>query len=200
MSSSWLMETQVSSASLSCNLQYLNRCLLSRADRFKTSVQFINLPYRQLYSAFDACKAADYVLFVLSPSVEVDQWGDLLLRTLQAQGLPTVVSCVVGPSPDPKARPGILKSLLSFVQYFVPSQSRVFDLELTSDRINALRAVCEGNPADVRWRESRAWMLAEDVRWEDGRLDVTGVVRGIPFSANRLVHLPNYGDFQIEKV
>lgn len=163
-------------------------------------MQFINLPYRQLYSALDACKAADYVLFVLSPSVEVDQWGDLLLRTLQAQGLPTVVSCVVGLSPDPKARPGILKSLLSFVQYFVPSQSRVFDLELTSDRINALRAVCEGKPADVRWRESRAWMLAEDVRWEDGRLDVTGVVRGIPFSANRLVHLPNYGDFQIEKV
>lgn len=43
-------------------------------------------------------------------------------------------------------------------------------------------------------------MLAEDVRWEAGRLDVTGIVRGAPLSVERLVHLPNYGDFQVEKV
>ena len=132
--------------------------------------------------------------------MEVDSWGDMLLRTLQAQGLPTVVSCVAGGPSDTKSRPGILKSLLSFMQYFVPSQSRIFDLDVSSDRINALRTLCEGKPSDVRWREGRAWMLAEDVQWDDGRLDVTGVVRGIPFSANRLVHLPNYGDFQVEKV
>ena len=40
-----------------------------------------------MYASLDACKAADYVLFVISPTVEVDSWGDLLLRSLQAQGL-----------------------------------------------------------------------------------------------------------------
>lgn len=63
-----------------------------RVERFKTSVQFVLLPYRELYAALDACKAADYVVFVLSTSVEVDPWGDVALRCLQAQGLPEVVT------------------------------------------------------------------------------------------------------------
>ena len=185
-----------------------------RAERFKTSLQFFHLPYRNLYAALDACKVADYVLFVLSPSVEVDAWGDMLLRALQAQGLPHVVACV-SPSPaqeDKKSRAGILKSLLSFIQYFVPSLTRVFDLGAPSDCAYALRALCEGHPTDVRWRTGRPWLLAEDVRWEApggndnldastrGRLHVTGVIRGAPFSANRLVHIPEHGDYQVEKI
>ena len=133
--------------------------------------------------------------------MEVDQWGDTLLRTLQAQGLPDVVTVVPHDSVlDPKARPAILKSLLSFMQYFVPSQARIFDLHVSSDRLSALRALAEGKPADVRWREGRTWILGESVSWQDGLLKVTGVVRGNSLSANRLIHLPNYGDFQIARV
>lgn len=175
----------------------------------------MNLPYRQFYSTLDACKAADYVLFVLSPEVEVDQWGDTLLRSLQAQGLPSVVACVCSDQGiDAKNRTGILKSLHSFIQYFVPSVSRVFDLSNGSDQINALRALCEGKPADVRWREYRPWILADDVSWnanadsetrEDsevaiGKMQITGIVRGASLSANRLVHIPNYGDYQVERI
>ncbi|GLB37845.1 putative ribosome biogenesis [Lyophyllum shimeji] len=172
-----------------------------RAERFKTSLQFINVPYKSFYAALDACKVADYVVFALSTTVEVDSWGDTLLRTLQAQGLPEVVT-VAAPEPnlDPKARPGILKSLLSFIQYFVPTQTRVFDLHASADRLNALRSLSEGKPADVRWREGRSWILSESTEWEDGSLRVTGVVRGASLSANRLVHLPNFGDFQVSKV
>ncbi|KAI0709540.1 ribosome biogenesis protein tsr1 [Cerioporus squamosus] len=172
-----------------------------RADRFKTSVQFVPLPYRQMYAALDACKVADYVIFVLSPNVEVDNWGDTLLRTLQAQGLPEVVTVVSSDEPmDVKEKSGIMKSLLSFIQYFVPSQSRVFDMHHGSDTLNTMRAICEGKPSDVRWREGRSWILGEKVEWTDGTLGVTGVVRGAPLSANRLIHIPNFGDYQISKV
>ncbi|EIM82849.1 ribosome biogenesis protein tsr1 [Stereum hirsutum FP-91666 SS1] len=176
-----------------------------KAERFRTSLQFINLAYRDLYATLDACKAADYVVFILSPTVEVTPWGDMLLRTLQAQGLPDVVSVIAPGYPiDPKTRPGILKSLLSFMQYFAPEQSRVFDLEVGSDRLSALRMLSEGKPGDVRWREGRAWLLGEKVEWEEtsgeGTLKVTGVVRGAQLSSNRLVHLPNYGDFQISRI
>ncbi|KAI0829822.1 ribosome biogenesis protein tsr1 [Trametes gibbosa] len=172
-----------------------------RADRFKTSAQFIPLPYKQIYTALDACKTADYVVFVLSPNVEVEQWGDTLLRILQAQGLPEVITVVASDEPmDPKERTGILKSLLSFIQYFVPSQSRVYDAHHGSDILNAVRAICEGKPSDVKWREGRSWVLGEEVDWADGVLSVTGVVRGAHLSVNRLVHLPNYGDFQIAKI
>lgn len=133
--------------------------------------------------------------------MEVDAWGDTLLRTLQAQGLPDVVT-VVSPdvSVEPKSVPGILKSLLSFIQYFVPSQTRVFNLQTAADRLNALRSLAEGKPGDIRWREGRSWILGEAAEWEDGTLKVTGVVRGSSLSANRLVHLPNFGDYQISQV
>ncbi|OSX65953.1 hypothetical protein POSPLADRAFT_1064547 [Postia placenta MAD-698-R-SB12] len=172
-----------------------------RAERFKTSLQLIPLPFKRLYATLDACKAADYVVFVLSSDVEVDVWGDTLLRTLQAQGLPEVVTIVSAESPmDPKEKSGILKSLLSFMQYFVPSQTRVFDVHSTSDVLNTARALCEGKPGDVKWREGRTWILGEKVEWQDGSLAVTGVVRGAALSADRLVHLPNFGDYQISQI
>lgn len=172
-----------------------------RADRFRTSLQFRTLPYGNFYMALDACKVADYVVFVLSTNVEVDNWGETLLRTLQAQGLPEVVTVIApNPSLDPKIRSGIHKSLLSFVQFFVPTQTRVYDLDISSDRLNAIRALSEGKPADVRWRGNRSWILGESTEWSDGTLKVTGVVRGVPLCVNRLVHIPNFGDYQISQV
>ncbi|KAF8058804.1 ribosome biogenesis protein tsr1 [Lyophyllum atratum] len=164
-----------------------------KAERFKTSLQFINVPYKNFYAALDACKVADYVVFALSTTVEVDGWGDTLLRTLQAQGLAEVVTVTAPDSTlDPKARPGVMKSLLSFIQYFVPSQTR-------RRSAKRLRSLSEGKPADVRWREGRSWILGETAEWENGSLKMTGVVRGASLSANRLVHLPNFGDFQYQR-
>lgn len=172
-----------------------------KAERFRTSLQFITTSYRNFYVALDACKVADYVVFALSTTMEVDTWGDTLLRALQAQGLGQVVT-VAAPnhSLDNKDRSGILKSLLSFIQYFVPSQTRLFDLHTSSDQLNAVRALSEGKPGDVRWREGRPWILCESTLWEDGVLKVTGIVRGASLSVNRLVHLPNFGDFQLAKI
>ena len=170
-------------------------------ERFKTSLQFIQLAYGDFYAALDACKVADYVVFVLSPVVEVGTWGETVLRTLQTQGLPDILSVITpGRHMEPKARSGILKSLLSFMQYFFPEQSRVFDLRALSDQLSAVRVLSEGKPRDVRWREGRSWLLAESVDWVDGNLAVTGMVRGSQLSPNRLVHLPNHGDFQVLRV
>ncbi len=71
---------------------------------------------------------------------------------------------------------------------------------------NALRALCEGKPADIRWREGRPWVLADEVGFDEGAeegkgtLTVTGVVRGAPLSADLLVHLTGWGDYRISKV
>ncbi|CAE7217809.1 unnamed protein product [Rhizoctonia solani] len=175
------------------------------APRFRTTLQFLILSYRQLYSTLDATHAADYTILSLSPVTEVDSWGERLLRVLQSQGgLHNVVS-VVSHLDGSKTQPTVQKSLLSFVQYFVPTQNRVFDLAAESDARNAARALCEGvprtGPASASWRDGRAWMVAEDVDWEEsGELRITCVVRGTALSANRLVHIPSLGDFQISKV
>ncbi|CAE6434306.1 unnamed protein product [Rhizoctonia solani] len=175
------------------------------APRFRTTLQFLILPYRQLYSTLDATHAADYTVLSLSPVTEVDTWGERLLRVLQSQGgLHNVVS-TVSHSDGSRTQPAVQKSLLSFVQYFVPTQNRVFDLTTESDARNAARALCEGvprtGPASASWRDGRSWMVAEDVDWEEnGELKVTGIIRGSAFTANRLVHIPALGDFQISKI
>ncbi|OJT15429.1 Pre-rRNA-processing protein TSR1 -like protein [Trametes pubescens] len=102
---------------------------------------------------------------------------------------------------EAKEKSGVMKSLLSFIQYFVPSQTKMYDMHHAADALNAIRALCEGKPSDVKWREGRSYILGEKVDWtEDGVLSVTGVVRGAHLSANRLVHIPNHGDFQIVKI
>ena len=151
-----------------CVSSFFLMSFLRRVERFKSSLQFIQLAYGDFYATLDACKVADYVVFVLSPAVEVGPWGETVLRTLQTQGLPDVVPVVApGHDVDPKARSGILKSLLSFMQYFFPEQPRVFDLNTTSDQLNTVRVLSEGKPRDVRWRQGRPWLLAESVKWMD---------------------------------
>ncbi|KAF8134242.1 ribosome biogenesis protein tsr1 [Boletus edulis] len=161
-----------------------------KTQRFKTSLQFLPVRYGRHWEALDAAKAADYVLFLLSPTVEVPETGDTLLRTLQAQGLPTVVSAIP-PDPsisslDQKSHTAILKSLLSFMQYFDPSQGRVFDLSSPSDSLSALRSVSEGRPGEVRWRSGRTWLVGERAEWEDGTLKTRASTQ--------------FGDYQVTKI
>ena len=175
-----------------------------RASRFKTSLQFLPVPFSRPYAALDAARAADYTILLLSPTIEVTPAGDTLLRMLQSQGLPTAITAIPPTLPttlDPKSKPGILKSLLSFINYFDPAQRRVFDLGAPSDALNALRALAEGCPGEVKWRVGRPWVVGESVEFvEEGVLKVTGVVRGGRLSPDRLVHIPNHGDYRLLKV
>lgn len=106
------------------------------------------------------------------------------------------------------------KSLLSFTRYFFPSVHKVYSNDNSNDASLLARAVCEVQPSTVQHPEGRSWLVGEgngSVNWEQsasgsgidedvGTLYVTGTVRGGRMSADRLVHIPGYGDFQIEKV
>ncbi|PWN53797.1 DUF663-domain-containing protein [Violaceomyces palustris] len=209
------------------------------ALRFRQTLQFIPLPYGALYPILDACKCADFVLLVLSSSSSIDpgSWGELCLRTLQAQGLPTVLVAVPTLSPDgasgvggsKKAGPALKaanetrKSLLSFARYFSPDVEKVHALDDHAERAALLRTLATSTPKRVAWRDFRAWTVSESAEWipeqgeqgasasgggnplglessQRGTLKVEGWVRGAPLSANRLVHIPDFGDFEVEKI
>lgn len=175
-----------------------------KISRFKTSLQFLPVPFARPFAALDAARAADYTLLLLSPTIEVTPAGDTLLRMLQAQGLPTAIAAIpptITEDLDAKSRPAVLKSLLSFIQYFDPAQRRVFDLSAPADSLNTLRALAEGCPGEVKWRAGRPWVVGESVeREESGVLKVTGVIRGGRLSPDRLVHIPNHGDYLVSKI
>jgi pre-rRNA-processing protein TSR1 len=182
--------------------------------RHRTTLQLHPVPYGALYPLLDACKAADFVLLLLSSSssIEPGSWGELAMRALQAQGLPTVMACTPTlsngqGSKRSKATTEIRKSLLSFTQYFAPEVEKVYALDEQSEKSALLRTMATSSPRRVAWRDFRAWLISEEAEWvpssedgEKGLLKVKGWARGAPLSANRLVHLPDFGDFAVEKI
>lgn len=64
-----------------------------RIDRFRQSLQY--MPTKcDLMNALDVCKMADFVILVLSAQVEVDEQGELILRSIESQGISNVMAAV----------------------------------------------------------------------------------------------------------
>ncbi|KAG0354364.1 hypothetical protein BG005_006546 [Podila minutissima] len=181
--------------------------VLMTSDRFKQKLQFIPLQ-RNYIDIMDAAKVADFIVFVMSAVEEVDKFGLMVLSGIQSQGVPSVVPAVNNLESIPlKKRSDIKKSLVSFTTHFFPEEDKVHALDNTSEGLNVLRMIANQLPKTVAWRDTHSYMLAETLDFESnpsdpsvGTLKVTGYGRGTHFQANRLVHLQNFGDFQLEKI
>ncbi len=68
------------------------RCCVT-IDRFKQKVAYVPAK-RTVIAAMDACRVADYVVFVLSPEQEVDQLGETIIRAIEGQGVSNVYTMV----------------------------------------------------------------------------------------------------------
>lgn len=180
-----------------------------RVDRFKQNLVYVPVQ-RDLMTALDACRLADFVVFLLSPTEEPGEEGELLLKTIEGQGVSNVLTMVqnldnVEPA---RRRPQIVTSLKSYITHFFPNQEKVLSLDAESECSNAIRSLCTTTPKGVKWREDRSWMLVENLQWPsnvveaniEGEVVVTGVVRGKGLQANRLVQIGEWGHFQIEKI
>lgn len=190
------------------------------ASRFRQTLQFLPVPYGALLPAMDACRCADFVVLVLSAatSIEPGSWGELCLRSLQAHGLPQTIAVVptlsvaedtefakAKKNTQAKDTQGVRKSLLSFLQYFVPDAAKVHVLDDAASRSVLVRTLVTTAPKRVAWRDFRAWCVVEDAKYtptdsERGLLQVQGWIRGAPMSANRLVHIPDFGDFAVDRI
>ena len=180
-----------------------------RVDRFKQNLVYLPVR-RDLIIALDACRLADFVVLLLSPTEEPGEEGELLLKTIEGQGVSNVLTMVqnldtVEPA---KRRPQVVTSLKSYITHFFPTQEKVLSLDAESECSNAIRSLCTMTPKGVRWREDRSWMLVENAEWSSnlvkaptqGEVVITGVVRGRNLKANRLVQIGDWGHFQIEKI
>lgn len=173
-------------------------------DRFKQKLQYIPVQ-RDLTSCLNAARIADFVVIVLSATVEVDALGELMLRGIESQGMSTLFTLVqgldqVGPA---KQRQGILGSLKSFITHFHPSQDKLYGTDNRQECSNLMRSLCSTTPKGIRWRDERSWMLVEDMEFPqevDGSAIFTGVIRGRGLNVDRLVQLGDWGSYQIDKI
>jgi pre-rRNA-processing protein TSR1 len=180
-------------------------------DRFKQKIQYLVVK-RDLIASLDACRVADFVVFVLSAEEEVDEEGELILKSVESQGLTnafTVVQALDKVEPA-KRRPQVVGSLKSYISHWLPTTERVYSLDNRQESSNLVRSICTITTKGVRWRDQRSYMFIEDIAWpggksavnEDGTGEVvlTGVVRGLGLKADRLVQVGDWGDFQVDKI
>lgn len=180
-----------------------------KVDRFKQNLIYVPVK-RDLSAALDACKCADFVLFLLSPTEEPGEEGELWLRAIEGQGVSNVLTMVqnLNAVESLKAKSQITSSLKSFITHFFPTQEKVLSLESESECANVIRSLCTTTPKGIKWREDRSWMISEILHWPNvvdpaathGDVVITGVVRGRSLKANRLVQLGDWGSFQIGKI
>ncbi|CRK23712.1 hypothetical protein BN1708_013774 [Verticillium longisporum] len=173
-------------------------------DRFKQKLQYVPLK-RDLNAVLDGTRVADFVVVMLSAGVEVDPLGELMLRSLESQGMSTLYTIVQGLDKiEPaKQKTQVLGSLKSYITHFHPEQEKLYSLDSRQECSNLMRSLCNTTPKGVRWRDERSWLLAEDIEFASSGTAstvITGVVRGKGLKANRLVQLGDHGLFQIEKI
>ncbi|EEH11517.1 ribosome biogenesis protein TSR1 [Histoplasma capsulatum G186AR] len=178
-----------------------------RIERFKQNVLYI--PTRKdLISALDTCRLADFVIFILPADNKLDEGAKLMLRAIEGQGISNVLAVVQGLEKitPPKKRQQFTASLKSFIAHFFPTLDKVHSLDSRQECSNIVRGICTATPKGIRWRDDRSWMLIESVLWPEpsseasGEVIVTGVVRGRGLKADRLVHIPTWGDYKITSI
>lgn len=180
-------------------------------DRFKQKIQYL-MVQRDLLACLDACRVADFIVFVLSCEEEVDEEGELMLKAVESQGISNCFTVAQGlDAVEPaKRRPQVIGSLKSYITHWLPSTEKVFSLDARQDASNLVRSLCTTTTKGVHWRNQRSYMFIEDIKWPSGKSAVTedgagevvltGVVRGQGLKADRLVQVGDWGDFQIEKI
>lgn len=180
-----------------------------RVERFGQSLVYIPTK-TDLIAAMNACRIADFVVFLLSSKQEAGQEAEELIRAIEGQGISNVVTMVQNlDSIQPaKKQPQLVASLKSYITHFFPNQDKVHSLDSNRECANVIRSLCTTTPKGVVWREDRSWMLVEDIYWPQtvkelqNQSDVilTGVVRGKGLKANRHVQVGDWGHFQIERI
>jgi hypothetical protein len=178
--------------------------LTGRIPRFKQSLQFIIPPSSSTADVLDTCLPADYILLLLSATVEVPESSLNTLRSILAQGTPSVipVTANISAHSDVKVRSDVKRSLLTYIQQYLPNADKILASDDRAEAASIIRMICTGVPSGIRWREQRSYILPEAWRWDESENAVvlSGTIRGTPLHVDRLIHLPSYGDFQIEKV
>lgn len=181
-----------------------------KSKKFKSILKFIIPEMDNLLSILDSCKVSDFVIFGLSAIEEVDpNYGEQIIRSVEAQGISTtfaVLPDIVTNYPKKNLQLDVYKSLFSYYKHFFPEVDKLHILENKNDSSNLFRTLCQKIPKGIHWRDTRGYLIADHldkfVSENDHAqyLTIEGIARGTGFNVNGLIHLPGFGDLQIEKL
>lgn len=185
------------------------RALHLACPRFKQRFSFVQPPANDLLSVLDTAKVCDSIVFLCS-ALELEADGltpalESVLAAVLAQGLPTPPCFVLTDIADwPLKRQNEAKKILlkGLNQRF--AIDKIFTCRTEAEALLFLRHLGSQKRRINSLREKRAHLVAEKVEFLGesalGTLKVTGYVRSQTLSADRLVHLPGMGSYQIQQI
>lgn len=191
-------------------------------SRFRQNFSLIIPKPGDLYATLDACKVVDSTIFVITPpagsgtstyektteeTLGFDEIGEELLAAITAQGLPTPTFIVTDIETIPvKKRGDYKKALHKLIDRFVPIE-KLHVIEKESDALRLFHHIGSQKQRRVFQRDLRSHLFCEESKFTPnasdptlGTLVVDGFIRYQPLNVNGLVHIPGWGDFQLEKI
>ena len=128
-------------------------------DKFRQKFTFFHVE-RDVKEILEACKVADFVVFGYSSEEEVDEYGELILACVLAQGVPSVINVVVGSEQLPqKKKVEVKKALTSYIADFFPEDQKLFTLDSSADTLNFLRHIATAHTKSILWRDRHPYMV-----------------------------------------
>jgi pre-rRNA-processing protein TSR1 len=162
--------------------------------------------------------------------IDIDEFGTHALTVLKAQGMPAALGMQVGLAGlAPKKAQALRKLGARFFATALGDDCKVIGLDTVEEAQSFFRWVASDMKLKpLAWRDARPYLLAEQVQFTPnaavaavpaigqfsfapaaapaaasttGTLSVRGYLRGDnPLSADQLLHITGYGDFQIERI
>lgn len=174
-------------------------------EAHRQNLRWMLAPFED-WSVLDRLATADILLFVVhaADSSDLSMQAYEFLSVLRAQGVSSALALI-----QPTANSALSKELraewIDRLTTELPCISRVFTQAAPESRETAecFRMLCSQRLSGISWRERRPYLLMESLEYNQERqeLNVTGFGRGgQPFSADRLVHIPGFGAFEVERI
>lgn len=108
-----------------------------KVRKFKSNLKVIVPDMSDFINILDSAKIADFVVFGLSGTSEVDpQFGEQIVRALELQGIASymgVVSNLSQVHEKEKFQLDVKQSLESYFKHFFPNEDRIYNLEKSSE-------------------------------------------------------------------
>lgn len=176
-----------------------------KSPRIKQKFTFTTLSGDNLFDQLDVAKVCTTVLLLASVK-GISSDASVVLDAILAQGIPTSVVAITDlETLAQKKRSEAKNGVQHEIEAMVPGIDKVMPLTKDVDAMNVLRKIGSQKQRTVLQRDRRSHLLAESVNFietekDKGTLKVTGYLRGRNLSANSLIHIPGWGEFQIEQI
>eukprot|EP00002_Diphylleia_rotans_P024982 TRINITY_DN4933_c0_g1_i1.p1 TRINITY_DN4933_c0_g1~~TRINITY_DN4933_c0_g1_i1.p1 ORF type:complete len:737 (+),score=182.10 TRINITY_DN4933_c0_g1_i1:263-2473(+) len=162
-----------------------------------------------LNAILDLAKVCDVILFLVNGEEGVPVVGGRILSLLRAQGMPSAMVLLQGLDTLAAAKKQEIKRYQQ--RYFsteFKEEPRILPIDTVEEAAQAIRFISIQKVQPINWRDMRAYMLAtnaEFIRTSEepdalGTFVISGYLRGNLLSANDLMHIPDFGDFQLIKI